>query len=215
MKNLLYKLIISDVTDHCYKNCLNYFSNTSTILDVGIGNGAMMKNHHSLIKSKDLRITGIDINKSYIRHCDHLIRNYQLENYIKIYHEPVETYEPPRKEFFDFILFSMSFMLFNNQQLVLDQVKNWLKPGGEIVFFQTMFKERSRLIEFIKPKLKYVTTINFGKVTYEKAFFALIKEKKLSVSEDRLIRKEWFKGEYRMIAMSLEKEKGESEEYTV
>jgi alpha-N-acetylglucosaminidase len=41
-----------------------------------------------------------------------------------------------------------------------------------------MFKEKSRLIEFIKPKLKYVIINNFGKVIYEKSFFALIKEKK-------------------------------------
>lgn len=203
MKNLLYKLLINDVTNHCYKNCLNYFSDNSTVLDVGIGNGVMLKKYYPLIKSKDLRVTGIDINKSYIKHCYRLIETYQLENYIKIHHEPVETYEPPRKEFFDFILFSMSFMLFNNQEFVLDRIKDWLKPDGEIVFFQTMFKEEARLIEFIKPKLKYITTIDFGKATYEKDFFALMSEKKLSISEDKLIKKEWFKGEYRMIAMSL------------
>ena len=204
MKNLLYKLIINDATNHCYKNCLNYFSDNSTVLDVGIGNGVMVKNHHPLIKSKGLRVTGIDIDKSYINHCNNLIRTCQLENYIKIHHEPVETYEPPKKEFFDFILFSMSFMLFNNQEFVLDRIKNWLKPDGEIVFFQAMFKEKVRLIEFIKPKLKYITTIDFGKATYEKDFFALVNEKKLSISEDRLIKKEWFKGEYRMIATFME-----------
>lgn len=98
-------------------------------------------------------------------------------------------------------------MLFNNQEFVLDRIKNWLKPDGEIVFFQTMFKEKVRLIEFIKPKLKYITTIDFGKVTYEKDFFALMNEKKLSISEDRLIKKAWFKGEYRMIVTFMENER--------
>lgn len=203
MKNKLYKLIINEVTDHCYKNCLDYFPNNSAILDVGIGNGVMMKNYHPLIRYKGLKITGIDINKSYLKHCDSLIKTYRLENYVEIYREPVEAYEPPEKEYFDFILFSMSFMLFNDQKFVLDRIKDWLKPHGEVVFFQTMFKKRSKLIEIIKPKLKYVTTIDFGRVTYEEDFFDLLNEKKVSILEDRLIKKEWFKGEYRMIVTSL------------
>lgn len=207
MKNHLYKLIIYDVTGHCYENCLHYFPNDSTVLDVGIGNGIMLEKNHQLIKYKSLKITGIDVNQSYINHCDRLIRNFQLEDHIEIYREPVEAYEPPQKGYFDFILFSMSFMLFKDQRLVLDRVKDCLKPGGEIVFFQTMFKERFRLMEFIKPKMKYVTTIEFGKVTYEKDFFALLREKNLSVSQDRLIKKEWFKGEYRMIVTSVEDRK--------
>jgi alpha-N-acetylglucosaminidase len=202
MKNQLYKLIIKDVTNYCYENCLDYFSNDSSILDVGIGNGVMMKNYHSLIKAKRLRITGIDINKNYLNHCESLIRAYQLDSYIEIYNKSVETYEPPEKCYFDFILFSMSFMLFEDQELVLDLIKDWLKPGGKIVFFQTMFKEKLPLVDFIKPKLKYLTTIDFGRVTYEEDFFALLNAKNLSVSEDRLISSEWFKGEYRMIATS-------------
>lgn len=203
MKNQLYKMIIDDVTDLCYKNSLDYFSNNSAILDVGIGNGLMMKNYHSLIKFKGLKITGIDINKQYLNHCDHLIRTYQLENNIEIFCKPVETYEPQKKGCFDYIFFSMSFMLFNDQKLVLDRIKDWLKVGGEIIFFQTMYEERFRLMEFIKPKLKYITTIDFGNVTYEKDFFALLHEKKLSILEDRLLKREWFKGEYRMIVTSI------------
>ena len=76
MKNQLYKLIIDSVTNYCYKNCLEYFTPDSTILDVGIGNGVMLKNYHMLIKDKTLKITGIDINKSYLNHCDSLINKW-------------------------------------------------------------------------------------------------------------------------------------------
>jgi len=41
MRNYLYKLIIDDVTDICYRNSLDYFPSGSRILDVGIGNGIM------------------------------------------------------------------------------------------------------------------------------------------------------------------------------
>ena len=204
MKKKLYELIIDDVTNYCYENCLDYFPDNSSILDVGIGNGIMLKNYHGLIKSKDLRIAGIDINKVYLHQCTDLIQTYGLEPYIHIHHTPVETYAPPSRQYFDFILFSMSFMLFKDQGLVLDRIKAWLKPQGKIVFFQTMFKERLRFIEFIKPKLKYLTTIDFGKVTYERDFYELLNEKNLAVVHDRLIKKEWFKGEYRIIVTQSE-----------
>lgn len=203
MKNRLYQLFIDDVTDLCYKNCLSYFPEKSRVLDVGIGNGVMTKNYHSLIKNKDIKITGIDINKSYLNHCDRLIRAYQLENHIQIFHKSVEAYAPPQKEYFDFILFSMSFMLFHNQQIVLDRVRHWLKPEGKIVFFQTMFQKRSRLMEFVKPKLKYFTTIDFGKVTYDHDFYHLLERNHLSIFEDKLLKREWFKGEYRIIVTSV------------
>lgn len=204
MKNYLYKLIIYSVTDLCYNNCLNYFPSGSRILDVGIGNGMMLRNYHSLIKSKNFSIVGIDINKEYLSHCGTLIRNCGLEDQIRIFHEPVECYEPPEQGYFDFILFSMSFMLFNDQELVLDRIRGWLKPGGKILFFQTMFHDRSLFMEFIKPKLKYFTTVDFGRVTYDESFFDLLQKKRLAIEEDRLIKKEWFKGEYRLIISSLE-----------
>ena len=62
-------------------------------------------------------------------------------------------------------------------------------------------------MEFIKPKLKYITTIDFGRVTYEEDFFNSLAQQNLQVSEDRLIKREWFRGEYRMITASIEEKK--------
>ena len=199
MKNYIYKLFINRVTNYCYQNCLNYVSENTSILDVGIGNGVMMENFHDLIKSKRLNITGIDINEQYLNHCECVIQKHHLQDYVEIQCERVENFLPLKTPFYSFILFSMSFMLVQDQGRVLDRVKKWLKPDGKILFFQTMFKEKMGLMEFIKPKLKYVTTIDFGEVIYENDFFNLLKSKELAVVEDRLIKREWFKGEYRMI----------------
>jgi alpha-N-acetylglucosaminidase len=199
MINYLYNIIIDDVTNLCYGNCLDYFSDHSTILDVGIGNGAMLEQHHATIRLKNLKITGIDINRQYLSHCRKLIRRYRLEDAIDTHFAPVETYLPPGNHYFDFIFFSMSFMLFQDQQLVLDRIKPWLKPNGGVVFFQTMFKDRSILLEIVKPRLKYVTTVDFGRVTYEKEFFELLSEKDMTITEDRVLKREWFRGEYRLI----------------
>jgi alpha-N-acetylglucosaminidase len=204
MKNYLYKLIINNVTDLCYENCLNYFPAGSRILDVGIGNGIMLRAYHPLIRSKNLSIVGIDINRGYLDHCKGLIKSCNLEDHILIHNTPVELYEPPEDGYFDFILFSMSFMLFRDQELVLDRIRHWVRPGGKVLFFQTMFHDRSLFLEFIKPKLKYVTTVDFGRVTYDAGFFDLLDRKRLAVEEDRLIKREWFKGEYRLIISTLE-----------
>lgn len=199
MRNSLYKWIIHDATDHCYRNCLDYFHENTRILDVGIGNGLMMESCHPIIKAKGLHIIGLDVNESYLNHCGEMIQTYGLNSHVQIYGQPVEIYEPETKPVFDFILFSMSFMLIPNQREVLDRVVSWLKPNGRIVFFQTLFTEKSRLIEFIKPRLKYITTIDFGDVTYEKDFIFLLQEKELTILENRCIKHTWFRGEYRMI----------------
>ena len=207
MRNWLYQLLINKITNECYRNCLDYFPNGSTILDVGIGNGIMIKTFHSLIKSKTLRITGIDIDDDYLKHCRELISKYQLDDYVEIYQGSVESYDPVKTKCFDFVLFSMSFMLLNDQHLILDRIRDWLKPGGEIVFVQTMYKDRSRLMDIIKPRLKYLTTIDFGKATYERDFFALLNENGLAVREDIVVREEWFDSQCRMIVASAQTEK--------
>jgi len=199
MKNALYKLLINNATTCCYETALNYFPAHSSILDVGIGNGIMLTQYHTLIKSKALHITGIDINASYLKHCHARIQTYNLGELITISHDCIETYTPPKSLSFDFIFFSMSFMLFENQQYVLTRVQRWLKPEGKLVFFQTMYHNRFILMEFIKPRLKYITSIDFGRVTYDSVFFSLLETENLTVLADILIRREWFKGEYRLI----------------
>lgn len=199
MFSQLYNLIIGDVNDLCYRSVLDYLPDHAAILDVGIGNGEMLKRYHAVIRAKHLKITGIDINGPYLRHCRDLIRCHGLEEAIDVHHTPVESYRPPADRRFDFIFFSMSFMLFRDQALVLDRVKAWLKPGGGILFFQTVFRERSPLMDLVKPRLKYVTSVDFGRVTYERDFFRLLTEKGLAVREDRLLRRNLFRGEYRFI----------------
>ena len=76
-----------------------------------------------------------------------------------------------------------------------------------------MFHNRSLFMEFIKPKLKYVTTVDFGRVTYDESFFDLLRKKKMNIDEDRLIKKEWFKGEYRLIISSPENAKAAKSEH--
>ena len=135
MRNHLYAFFIDSVTNRCYRSCLEYFPRGSLILDVGIGNGIMVKEHHSLIRDKGIRIVGIDLNEQYLAHCRELIREYDLKDHIRVINTSVEAFEPGNGLTFDYVLFSMSFMLFRDQALVLDRVRNWLNGKGKVVFF--------------------------------------------------------------------------------
>jgi alpha-N-acetylglucosaminidase len=207
----LYSLIVADVTDGCYRTVLDYVRPGSRVLDVGIGNGAMIRRYHQVIVDHQLRIVGLDINPRYLAHCDQLVGAYGLRDRIQLHELPVEDYAPPTPPHFDYILFSMSFMLMDDQRSVLARVLPWLNPRGEILFVQTMFRERSRWLEFVKPRLKYFTTIDFGQVTYEERFFSLLDKMGLVVTEDRVIKKECFRGEYRMVAARADNGTGHRE----
>ena len=205
MKNWLYQLFIHRTTNECYRGSLNYVSPGSRLLDVGIGNGIMIETFHPLIRFKKLRITGIDIDTGYLKHCRELIRKYQLEDYIDVWQGSGETYVPREPGCFDFVLFCMSFMLFPDPRAILNCARTWLKPGGEIIFAQAMFRKRSRLVDVVKPKLKYLTTVDFGRAIYEKDFFPLLEANGLSVREDRVLKGEWFNSQCRMIMASFQR----------
>lgn len=204
MKNWLYQVFIHRTTNECYRGALNHVTHGSRVLDVGIGNGIMLETFGPLIKFKKLRITGIDIDAGYLKHCRELIQKHQLEDHIDVCHSGAEQYVPPEKGGFDSVLFCMSFMLFRDPRAVLARARDWLKPGGEIVFAQAMFRKRSRLVDLVKPKLKYFTTVDFGKAIYEKDFFALLSEDGLSIREDRVLKGEWFNSQCRMVTASFQ-----------
>ncbi len=200
MRNVLYKWVIGDATDCCYSCCMDYFPENAVILDVGIGNGVMVRDHHLAIKEKQLKIIGLDIDSTYLKHCRALVNDYDLSDQIKLVEQPVEDFNPYTNGSFDYILFSMSFMLLEDQEDVLRRVSKWLKPDGEILFFQTMFKNRNRFIEGIKPRLKHLTTIDFGEVTYDDEFYGLLEKLKFKIKMNMSIKKTWYNGTYRLIA---------------
>ncbi len=195
----VYSLIVSDVTDGCYRTCLPLFPPSARVLDVGIGNGEMLRRYHETIRTRSLSITGLDIDRDYLKQCNRLIREFSLEEHIHTEFTPVEEYTPPSAGYFDVILFSMSFMLLGDPRSVLRRIRPWLATKGQAVFVQTMFVKTSRFLELVKPRLKYLTTIDFGRVIYEQDFLRLLQAEHFQIIEDRLIARNWFGGQYRMV----------------
>ena len=76
------------------------------------------------------------------------------------------TIDKDIKEKFDIVFFGFSFMLMPDREEALRISKRLLKPDGKIYMFLTLYHKRSRIMEWIKPKLKYIFSIEFGDVVY-------------------------------------------------
>jgi hypothetical protein len=63
------------------------------------------------------------------------------------------------------------------QRLALQHAKTIIKPGGVIIFAQTMEKKNFMgfIARYTKPLLTFFLRIDFGKVTYESDFYDLLK----------------------------------------
>jgi hypothetical protein len=75
---------------------------------------------------------------------------------------------------YDAAYWSGSFMLLPDPPGALRHVATLLAPGGHMYFTQTFEHERSRAFEILKPLLRMVTSIDFGRVTYEAPFRAAL-----------------------------------------
>jgi hypothetical protein len=94
-------------------------------------------------------------------------------------HESIYDHRPPihlNVKVYDVVYFSGSFMLMPDPVKCLLHVKSIMAAGGTIIFTQTFQEYRNPLVDFIKPILKFLTTIDFGNSTYEVDFLRALKE---------------------------------------
>lgn len=95
-------------------------------------------------------------------------------------------------ESFDVIIFGSSFMLMPNQQKALEIAKSKiyfytgkLSNGGKLYFLLTLYNRKSivtQILDLVKPYLKYLTTVDFGKMTYDDQFEQILTSNKLRVT---------------------------------
>ena len=64
-------------------------------------------------------------------------------------------------------------MILPDKEFALEIAKDHLAPEGKIYFMLTLYKEKKfiyTLIGYIKPYIKYLTTMDYGRITYENEF---------------------------------------------
>lgn len=155
------------MTASWYGAVLDRLPRGARLLDVGIGTGGALFTHAERLRAQELLVVGVDIDADYVARCRSEAARHGVTDRVDA---RVESIYDHRGGPYDAAYFSASFMLLPDPPAAIRHVVSLLAPGGRIFFTQTFEHERSPFMETVKPLLKRVTTIDFGRVTYEDEF---------------------------------------------
>lgn len=193
-KNKIFDYIYTNIYDYFFGNpnfklsTPNLFYYTikkikpnSRVLDFGCGNGICYSNQliKDLIIQNNLQIQGIDIDKVYIEKCLQRIRNEKLESNVNIKLQDVLEYKIEHEEKYDYIILSESAPLLSEmflKKIVKHMINNLLKEDGKIIFINNLTENSTPTMKKIKPLLKYLSMIDFGRVLTKEEFIYLSKD---------------------------------------
>ena len=164
---LIYDKAIVGLTTGWYRAVLERLPSACRLLDIGIGTGSALLANATLLTAKRMHVTGLDIDADYIARCRRAVDERGLGDVVA---PRLESIYDHRGGPYDAAYFSASFMLLPDPPAALRHVRSLLVPNGRIYFTQTFEHAPSRAVETPKPLLRLLTTIDFGRVTYEADF---------------------------------------------
>jgi len=180
IRSFIYDTLILGLTSRWYAEVLRRVPEGARLLDVGVGTAGALLANADLVTGRRLHVTGIDIDADYIERARKRLRVSPLADCAEVRLESVYDHGSGA---YDAIYFSASFMLLPEPEVALRHCATLLKPGGRLYFTQTIQTRPSRSMEFVKPMLKRVTSVDFGRVTYEDAFKEQIRRAGLELQE--------------------------------
>jgi SAM-dependent methyltransferase len=167
----LYDRFVAGMTSGWYREVLTRLPHGTRLLDVGVGTGAALVRCADLIRERELSVVGIDVDADYLARCERAVQRAGLSPRVKPRLQSVYDHSGGP---YDAAYFSASLMLLPDPAAAVRRVAGLLRPGGTLYATQTFQLRRSRLVEWGKPLVRYVTTIEFGRVTYEDEFRACL-----------------------------------------
>jgi SAM-dependent methyltransferase len=177
---VIYDTLIARMTARWYAAVIERLPERCRLLDVGIGTGRALVANAEALRARDVRVTGVDIDADYVDRCRRLVAESGLAERIDVRLESIYDH---RGGPYDAAYFSASFMLLPDPPAALRHVGSLLSPAGRVFFTQTFELRRSRAAEILKPLLRRVTSIDFGRVTYEADFRRALAAGGLDVAE--------------------------------
>jgi SAM-dependent methyltransferase len=163
----VYDRVIAGMTAKWYQQVLARLPDGARVLDVGIGTGAALVRSADVVRAKRLAVVGLDIDRDYLARCQAAVRRANLTGQVSAVLGSVYDH---RGGPYDAVYFSASLMLLPDPVAAISHVASLLAPGGRLFSTQTFHHRRSPLLERAKPLAQHVTTIHFGRVTYEHEF---------------------------------------------
>ncbi|EED93691.1 predicted protein [Thalassiosira pseudonana CCMP1335] len=206
-KSFIYDAVILRMTEKWYRTVLQRLPDGAVVLDVGVGTGGALLRCADLVKSKDLKIIGIDIDAAYVEAGKQSLEVAGLSDRISI--DKVDVYDGSENivelakalgvsadtngKIFDAVYFSGSFSLLPDPVKALKLVSEWTKEPtkdskeGTIYITQTYQRKTPFFLPYVKPLLKYATTIDFGQLVREEDVLETFKRSGLDVVEHEVI----------------------------
>lgn len=181
MRAWIYDKAVVWLTREWYAAVIERVPQNARILDVGVGTGGALVANALGVRTKGLRVLGVDIDGDYIRQCQERVDDAGLHEHVRVARISIMDVEETG---FDAIYFSASFMLMPDPPAVLKHVLGLLNEGGIVYFTQTFEGKKSKFAETVKPMLHKITTIQFGAVTYQAEFLKFLEGEGLTVLEN-------------------------------
>jgi alpha-N-acetylglucosaminidase len=178
----IYDTLIVSLTTEWYERVLLRLAPKSVMLDVGIGTGLALVNNKTLLEAKGIKVEGVDYDLDYVKHCKEVVAERGLSHAIKVQHTSIYDFKGGP---YDAVYFSASLMIMPDPVIALKHGISMLKPKvGRIYITLTIQTQKSIIAEYGKPLLKFLTTIDFGNVTYEEDLMVTLKKAGLTVLEN-------------------------------
>jgi ubiquinone/menaquinone biosynthesis C-methylase UbiE len=177
-RSIVYDVLVLRMTTIWYDVVLRRLHEGSTILDIGIGTAGALIHCQDLLKTRNIRVVGIDYDQDYVMEAQKAIAKEGLQDYISVLHMSVYDMETRRNKLkipgkeaapseFDAAYFSGSFSLLPDMCGALRVTCRLLQPKAPIYITQTYQRKSPPLLSYIKPLLRYITTIDFGQLIFE------------------------------------------------
>uniref|UniRef100_A0A7S4EVM4 Methyltransferase domain-containing protein n=1 Tax=Chrysotila carterae TaxID=13221 RepID=A0A7S4EVM4_CHRCT len=191
----VYDFLIVRMTAKWYLAVIKELANNAHLLDVGIGTATALAKNATLLQSKKISVVGIDYEAAYIKRAKSVIQEAELEDLVSVHCKSVYDEQighlsggggAAAKQFTD-AYFSGSLTLMPDPPAALRAVASLLRPGGRIYITQTFQNRPSPLAECVKPMLRWLTTIDFGAVTYHSQVTEIVKKAGLKIVHDQPI----------------------------
>ncbi|KAH9120857.1 hypothetical protein LEN26_010939 [Aphanomyces euteiches] len=165
LRGKLYDFVFVGLSTGWYREVLDLLPQKSRMLDVGIGTGMALIHNKELVEKKEIFVDGVDYDADYIVDCKKNVRDHKLDASIHVHHGSIYDYTSPTP--YDAVYFSASLMIMPDPVQALKHTASLLNATGRIYVTQTIQTQKSWITEVGKPLLKFITTVDFGNVTYE------------------------------------------------
>ncbi|KAF0690905.1 Aste57867_17768 [Aphanomyces stellatus] len=185
IRGKLYDFVFVGLSTGWYKEVLELLPPQSRMLDVGIGTGMALLHNKALVEKKGVFVDGVDYDKDYIIDCKKNVTDHGLDAAVHVHHASIYDYTSPTP--YDAVYFSASLMIMPDPVEALRHTASLLGPNGRIYVTQTIQTQKSWVTEVGKPLLKFITTVDFGNVTYETDFVRAVEAADLKLVLNKAI----------------------------